>query len=172
MQSGDDIGLGMFQLPDYLYLAPYSRDQRKNLLRKGQIYQFLAVYIWFLVLLLLPPMIVACRRGNTADLLLWLTEFILTASILYTNRMLKFMGQLDHMKMAVIEVVRILLISLFSGCMDLASATGADRMIGLVTIACCVGFSIFLMVHCRWKYYDRMINSMADYEYMHQEQKK
>ena len=56
--------------------------------------------------------------------------------------------------------------------MDLGNVTGAEKTIELIMIAIIAVFSIFLVVYCRLKYYDMMINCMADYEYVHRNKKK
>ena len=164
--------LFLFKLPDYMYIAPYSEDQRKKLLKKGQTYKFISIYAWIIVLVLLPVTFMKCRGGSTEDAVLCLTEIILSTSILYTNAFLKFIGQIDIVKMVVIVFARAITIIIFAGCMDLGTVTGAEKTIELIMIAILVVFSIFLVVYCRLKYYDRLIHCMADYEYVHRNKKK
>ena len=47
-------GLQVFVLPDYMYIAPYTKEQRKDLIRKGQRYKFFAVYVWLIIIFVLP----------------------------------------------------------------------------------------------------------------------
>ena len=40
-------GLSVFVLPDYMYIAPYTKEQRKELIRKGQRYNYyFGITIW------------------------------------------------------------------------------------------------------------------------------
>lgn len=164
--------LFLFKLPDYMYVAPYSENQREKLLKKGQTYKFLSIYVWIIVLVLLPVTFMKCRGGSTEDVVLCLTEIILSTSILYTNAFLKFIGQIDIVKMVVIVFARAIVIFIFAGCMDLGNVTGAEKTIEFIMIAIIAVFSVFLVVYCRLKYYDMMINCMADYEYVHRNKKK
>ena len=47
-------GLNVFVLPDYMYIAPYTKEQRKELIRKAQRYKFFAVYVWLIIIFVLP----------------------------------------------------------------------------------------------------------------------
>ena len=78
-------GLNVFVLPDYMYIAPYTKEQRKDLIRKGQRYKFFAVYVWLIIIFVLPFGCIEYMRGNTSALIVCLSEVILSASLLYSN---------------------------------------------------------------------------------------
>ena len=60
-------GLSVFVLPDYMYIAPYTKEQRKELIRKGQRYKFFAMYMWLIIILVLPFGYIEYMRGNISS---------------------------------------------------------------------------------------------------------
>ena len=78
-------GLSVFVLPDYMYIAPYTKEQRKELIRKGQRYKFFAMYMWLIIILVLPFGYIEYMRGNISSVIVCLSEVILSASLLYSN---------------------------------------------------------------------------------------
>ena len=78
-------GLSVFVLPDYMYIAPYTKEQRKELIRKGQRYKFFAMYMWLIIILVLPFGYIEYMRGNMSLVIVCLSEVILSASLLYSN---------------------------------------------------------------------------------------
>ena len=67
-------------IPEYIKIDPYTKEQRKELIRKAQRYKFFAVYVWLIIIFVLPFGCIEYMRGNTSALIVCLSEVILSAS--------------------------------------------------------------------------------------------
>ena len=158
-------GLSVFVLPDYMYIAPYTKEQRKELIRKGQRYKFFAMYMWLIIILVLPFGYIEYMRGNMSSVIVCLSEVILSASLLYSNTF-----SIKKKKKSVYRYwstvgLKLVMILMFVGAVQSDKAAGTQS-VNVIIVLLVLIFSVILILVCRIRYEDKMVSSMADYEYV------
>lgn len=156
-------GLQGFVLPDYMYIAPYTKEQRKDLIRKGQRYKFFAVYVWLIIIFVLPFGCIEYMRGNTSALIVCLSEVILSASLLYSNIFSLYIVKRSVYSFWLTFGIKLAMVVSF---MMAADKTAGTESVNVIIVLLVIVSSVILILVCRIKYQDRMFSSMADYEYI------
>ena len=156
-------GLNVFVLPDYMYIAPYTKEQRKDLIRKGQRYKFFAVYVWLIIIFVLPFGCIEYMRGNTSALIMCLGEVILSASLLYSNIFSLYIVKTSVCSFWLTFGIKLAMVVSF---MMAADKTAGTESVNVIIVLLVIVSSVILILVCRIKYQDKMFSSMADYEYI------
>lgn len=156
-------GLQGFVLPDYMYIAPYTKEQRKDLIRKGQRYKFFAVYVWLIIIFVLPFGCIEYMRGNTSALIVCLSEVILSASLLYSNIFSLYIVKRSVYSFWLTFGIKLAMVVSF---MMAADKTAGTESVNVIIVLLVIVSSVILILVCRIKYQDKMFSSMADYEYI------
>lgn len=156
-------GLQGFVLPDYMYIAPYTKEQRKDLIRKGQRYKFFAVYVWLIIIFVLPFGCIEYMRGNTSALIVCLSEVILSASLLYSNMFSLYIVKRSVCSFWLTFGIKLAMVVSF---MMAADKTAGTESVNVIIVLLVLISSVILILVCRIKYQDKMFSSMADYEYI------
>lgn len=156
-------GLQGFVLPDYMYIAPYTKEQRKDLIRKGQRYKFFAVYVWLIIIFVLPFGCIEYMRGNTSALIVCLSEVILSASLLYSNIFSLYIVKRSVYSFWLTFGIKLAMVVSF---MMVADKTAGTESVNVIIVLLVIVSSVILILVCRIKYQDKMFSSMADYEYI------
>lgn len=156
-------GLQGFVLPDYMYIAPYTKEQRKDLIRKGQRYKFFAVYVWLIIIFVLPFGCIEYMRGNTSALIVCLSEVILSASLLYSNIFSLYIVKRSVCSFWLTFGIKLAMVVSF---MMAADETAGTESVNVIIVLLVLISSVILILVCRIKYQDKMFSSMADYEYI------
>ena len=156
-------GLNVFVLPDYMYIAPYTKEQRKDLIRKGQRYKFFAVYVWLIIIFVLPFGCIEYMRGNTSALIVCLSEVILSASLLYSNIFSLYIVKRSVCSFWLTFGIKLAMVVSF---MMAADKTAGTESVNVIIVLLVIVSSVILILVCRIKYQDKMFSSMADYEYI------
>ncbi len=152
-----------FVLPDYMYIAPYTKEQRKDLIRKGQRYKFFAVYVWLIIIFVLPFGCIEYMRGNTSALIVCLSEVILSASLLYSNIFSLYIVKRSVYSFWLTFGIKLAMVVSF---MMAADKTAGTESVNVIIVLLVIVSSVILILVCRIKYQDKMFSSMADYEYI------
>lgn len=158
-------GLQGFVLPDYMYIAPYTKEQRKDLIRKGQRYKFFAVYVWLIIIFVLPFGCIEYMRGNTSALIVCLSEVILSASLLYSNIFSLYIVKRSVCSFWLIFGIKLAMVVSFMMAVQTDKTAGTES-VNVIIILLVLVSSVILILVCRIKYQERMFSSMADYEYV------
>lgn len=158
-------GLSVFVLPDYMYIAPYTKEQRKELIRKGQRYKFFAMYMWLIIILVLPFGYIEYMRGNMSSVIVCLSEVILSASLLYSNTFSIYIVKKSVYRYWSTVGLKLVMILMFLGAVQSDKAAGTER-VNVIIVLLVLIFSVILIFVCRIRYEDKMFSSMADYEYI------
>lgn len=158
-------GLSVFVLPDYMYIAPYTKEQRKELIRKGQRYKFFAMYMWLIIILVLPFGYIEYMRGNMSSVIVCLSEVILSASLLYSNTFSIYIVKKSVYRYWSTVGLKFVMILMFLGAVQSDKAAGTER-VNVIIVLLVLIFSVILIFVCRISYEDKMVSSMADYEYV------
>ena len=156
-------GLQGFVLPDYMYIAPYTKEQRKDLIRKGQRYKFFAVYVWLIIIFVLPFGCIEYMRGNTSALIVCLSEVILSASLLYSNIFSLYIVTRSVYSFWLTFGIKLAMVVSF---MMAADKTAGTESVNVIIVLLVIVSSVILILVCRIKYQDKMFSSMAYYEYI------
>ena len=156
-------GLQGFVLPDYMYIAPYTKEQRKDLIRKGQRYKFFAVYVWLIIIFVLPFGCIEYMRGNTSALIVCLSEVILSASLLYSNIFSLYIVKRSVYSFWLTFGIKLAMVVSF---MMAADKTAGTESVNVIIVLLVIVSSVILILVCRIKYQDKMFSSMAYYEYI------
>lgn len=156
-------GLNVFVLPDYMYIAPYTKEQRKELIRKAQRYKFFAVYVWLIIIFVLPFGCIEYMRGNTSALIVCLGEVILSASLLYSNMFSLYIVKRSVYSFWLTFGIKLAMVVSF---MMAADKTAGTESVNVIIVLLVLISSVILILVCRIKYQDKMFSSMADYEYV------
>ena len=158
-------GLNVFVLPDYMYIAPYTKEQRKELIRKGQRYKFFAMYMWLIIILVLPFGYIEYMRGNISSVIVCLSEVILSASLLYSNTFSIYIVKNSVYRYWSTVGLKLVMILMFIGAVQTDKTAGTES-VNIIIVLLVLISSVILILVCRIKYQDRMFSSMADYEYV------
>ena len=158
-------GLSVFVLPDYMYIAPYTKEQRKELIRKGQRYKFFAMYMWLIIILVLPFGYIEYMRGNMSLVIVCLSEVILSASLLYSNTFSIYIVKNSVYRYWSTVGLKLVMILMFFGAVQSDKAVGTQSVNVIIVLLVLIRYVIHILV-CRIKYQDKMFSSMADYEYV------
>ena len=156
-------GLSVFVLPDYMYIAPYTKEQRKELIRKGQRYKFFAMYMWLIIILVLPFGYIEYMRGNISSVIVCLSEVILSASLLYSNTFSIYIVKNSVYRYWSTVGLKLVMILMFIGAVQTDKTAGTES-VNIIIVLLVLISSVILILVCRIKYQDRMFSSMADYE--------
>ena len=158
-------GLSVFVLPDYMYIAPYTKEQRKELIRKGQRYKFFAMYMWLIIILVLPFGYIEYMRGNISSVIVCLSEVILSASLLYSNTFSIYIVKNSVYRYWSTVGLKLVMILMFIVAVQIDKTAGTES-VNIIIVLLVLITSVILILVCRIKYQDRMFSSMADYEYV------
>lgn len=158
-------GLSVFVLPDYMYIAPYTKEQRKELIRKGQRYKFFAMYMWLIIILVLPFGYIEYMRGNISSVIVCLSEVILSASLLYSNTFSIYIVKNSVYRYWSTVGLKLVMILMFFWAVQTDKTAGTES-VNIIIVLLVLISSVILILVCRIKYQDRMFSSMADYEYV------
>ena len=158
-------GLSVFVLPDYMYIAPYTKEQRRELIRKGQRYKFFAMYMWLIIILVLPFGYIEYMRGNISSVIVCLSEVILSASLLYSNTFSIYIVKNSVYRYWSTVGLKLVMILMFIGAVQTDKTAGTES-VNIIIVLLVLISSVILILVCRIKYQDRMFSSMADYEYV------
>lgn len=158
-------GLSVFVLPDYMYIAPYTKEQRKELIRKGQRYKFFAMYMWLIIILVLPFGYIEYMRGNMSLVIVCLSEVILSASLLYSNTFSIYIVKNSVYRYWSTVGLKLVMILMFFWAVQTDKTAGTESVNVIIVLFVLVS-SVILILVCRIKYQDKMFSSMADYEYI------
>lgn len=158
-------GLSVFVLPDYMYIAPYTKEQRKELIRKGQRYKFFAMYMWLIIILVLPFGYIEYMRGNMSSVIVCLSEVILSASLLYSNTFSIYIVKNSVYRYWSTVGLKLVMILIFFWAVQTDKTAGTESVNVIIVLLVLVS-SVILILVCRIKYQDKMFSSMADYEYI------
>ncbi len=158
-------GLSVFVLPDYMYIAPYTKEQRKELIRKGQRYKFFAMYMWLIIILVLPFGYIEYMRGNISSVIVCLSEVILSASLLYSNTFSIYIVKRSVCSFWLIFGIKLAMVVSFMMAVQTDKTAGTES-VNIIIVLLVLVSSVILILVCRIKYQDRMFSSMADYEYI------
>ena len=148
-------GLSVFVLPDYMYIAPYTKEQRKELIRKGQRYKFFAMYMWLIIILVLPFGYIEYMRGNISSVIVCLSEVTFSIYIV-KNSVYRYWSTVG---------LKLVMILMFFGAVQTDKTAGTES-VNIIIVLLVLISSVILILVCRIKYQDRMFSSMADYEYV------
>ena len=155
--------LNVFVILDYMYIAPYTKEQRKELIRKAQRYKFFAVYVWLIIIFVLPFGCIEYMRGNTSALIVCLSEVILSASLLYSNIFSLYIVKRSVCSFWLTFGIKLAMVVSF---MMAADKTAGTESVNVIIVLLVIVSSVILILVCRIKYQDKMFSSMADYEYI------
>ena len=158
-------GLSVCVLPDNMYIAPYTKEQRKELIRKGQRYKFFAMYMWLIIILVLPFGYIEYMRGNISSVIVCLSEVILSASLLYSNTFSIYIVKNSVYRYWSTVGLKLVMILMFIGAVQTDKTAGTES-VNIIIVLLVLISSVILILVCRIKYQDRMFSSMADYEYV------
>lgn len=158
-------GLSVIVLPDYMYIAPYTKEQRKELIRKGQRYKFFAMYMWLIIILVLPFGYIEYMRGNMSLVIVCLSEVILSASLLYSNTFSIYIVKNSVYRYWSTVGLKLVMILMFFWAVQTDKTAGTESVNVIIVLLVLVS-SVILILVCRIKYQDKMFSSMADYEYV------
>ena len=158
-------GLSVFVLPDYMYIAPYTKEKRKELIRKGQRYKFFAMYMWLIIILVLPFGYIEYMRGNISSVIVCLSEVILSASLLYSNTFSIYIVKNSVYRYWSTVGLKLVMILMFIGAVQTDKTAGTES-VNIIIVLLVLISSVILILVCRIKYQDRMFSSMAHYEYV------
>ena len=141
-------GLSVFVLPDYMYIAPYTKEQRKELIRKGQRYKFFAMYMWLIIILVLPFGYIEYMRGNISSVIVCLSEVILSASLLYSNTFSIYIVKNSVYRYWSTVGLKLVMILMFFGAVQTDKTAGTES-VNIIIVLLVLISSVILILVCR-----------------------
>ncbi len=151
-------------LPDYMFIAPYSREQRKKLMQKGMEYKFWAVYIWQFGFVIAPLFVRSILLHDMSRIIFAGLEIIISASIIYSDGYAMYLSKVHPGKSLSMTFLRFIEICMLRD--GFFSGSGVSDLIDLIIFLAIIIHSVGVIIICRVKFRDEMISCMADYEYV------
>ena len=167
LNSGLQARLLEFTLPDYIFIAPYTKEQRKDLVKKGLLYKFLLTYGCLLMIVICPVVIFAISHGGATQIVLCITEAVIFLTMVYSGRFLIYISKVDIGVAVFIGCVIAFQFALFAG----VSASESE-LIDIILIFAIIISAIIVIMICRRRYYEPMVGYQADYEQSREINKK
>lgn len=152
-----------FELPQYMYLAPYSREQRQHYIQKMFKYRFRVSYIVLLLPILITAIIRPDKTLTVSVIVYYMCEMLVMAGILYCTSFDNYLGSVNPGRLTIFDVIMFM-----SAVVVAASYDQNDSSLDLVQILISLVIGVFfisMIVSCRKKYYDDIVRCMADYEF-------
>ena len=84
-----------FELPQYMYLAPYSREQRQHYIQKMFKYRFSVSYIVLLLPILITAIISPDKTLTVSGIVYYMCEMLVMAGILYCTSFDNYLGSVN-----------------------------------------------------------------------------
>lgn len=161
MLTGSTVFKGLFKisLADYMFIAPYSLEQRKSLVKKVISYKFIIVFSCIELFIVCPLLVFAISQKNILQIIICIIESVILYTMIYSGLYLDYMSKVDYGKYFLVGAIRI-----FQLCMYVGSCMFEDKIIDSVILVVVVLAGIFVIVFCRRNYYDAMIGYLSDYE--------
>lgn len=158
--AGGSFFAANIALPDYLFIAPYSLEDRKKLIKKTFHISIVANYLCTNGFLVAPDIIRFVYSGNFNDMVKCIFQTIILFCVLYVLAYGRYFQIFKPGHEIGIQILLILEYAVLSGIIGEDSISKADYVIML--IAGVIG--IWSVAHCYFKYYKEMIENFADYE--------
>lgn len=152
-----------FELPQYMYLAPYSREQRQHYIQKMFKYRFRVSYIVLLLPILITAIIRPDKTLTVSGIVYYMCEMLVMAGISYFTSFDNYLGSVNPGRLTIFDVIMFM-----SAVVVAASYDQNDSSLDLVQILISLVIGVFfisMIVSCRKKYYDDIVRCMADYEF-------
>ena len=86
-----------FELPQYMYLAPYSREQRQHYIQKMFKYRFRVSYIVLLLPILITAIIRPDKTLTVSVIVYYMCEMLVMAGILYCTSFDNYLGSVKEL---------------------------------------------------------------------------
>lgn len=177
---GLESSIFRFKLPDFLYIAPYSRKQREDFVRKGLFYKLLVVYSWIVVVMICPVMIYSIIYGDISQSILCIVEAFVAFIMVYSGLFLEYIAKVNFKTSFFIGGVRFFGYIMFVGSSDFQIQTGdtplaiairnsvVENIVDGVIFFIMLILGIGVIVVCRRNYLELMVCYLADYELSHE----
>lgn len=159
------------ELPDYIFIAPYSKKERVNAIRKLFHGKLIGVYGIFFCVLILPIMVWSIINGRAGNVMLCVMESIICASMCYSGMYYSYLSRTNVGADMYITVVRLLEWTLYTGFTDMSQIQSVKELINemdaveAIIIVVIMVLAVSSIVVCRRKYWETMTTNLADYEY-------
>lgn len=148
-----------FSLPDYIFIAPYSKEQRKGLLKKGMLYKFSTIFINVFLLIICPLLVKAILLNNILQIVRCIILTFILFTLIYSGLFTSYISKVNYGMELLIEALRLYQFCMFGG-------VGAfeNKMVDALIGASVIIAEIVVIFLCRSKYYEAMIGYLSDYE--------
>lgn len=166
-----NFSLCSVELPEYIFIAPYSREERIHAIRKLFHGKFIGVYGIVLCTLILPIMVWSIINGRAGNVMLCVMESIICASMCYSGMYYSYLSRTSMGADIYITVARFLEWTLYTGFTDMSQRQSVKELINkldavdTIMIVVIMTFAVSSIVVCRRKYWETMTINLADYEY-------
>lgn len=171
--SIDKKSMLRFELPDYMYIAPYSGDQIQGLIRKGMKYKFMAIYITIFLIVITPVIIYSIINSNVMSFIICIAEAVIIFTSLYSGMHLRYLIKVNVFSYVAIEMVFFLQYVIFAAVADYSNHSGEtnhifevikNHMSDVALLGCLMIGGIIAAIFCRVKYFKPMVCYLSDYE--------
>ena len=143
-------------LSDYMYIAPFSYEQRKNFIKISLLYDFYVSYLGILMLAIMPILVFAVIKGMKFLIIICITESILAFSLLYAGNYFEFLSR-KNLSGVSVDLIYFIMFTLMSGLDGLT-------IVDIIIIICIIAVSVLLAIVCHKKYYELVTSYYTDYE--------
>ena len=141
-----------FELPQYMYLAPYSREQRQHYIQKMFKYRFRVSYIVLLLPILITAIIRPDKTLTVSGIVYYMCEMLVMAGILYCTSFENYLGSVNPGRLTIFDVIMFM-----SAVVVAASYDQNDSSLDLVQILISLVIGVFFI--------SMIVSCMADYEF-------
>ncbi|MGN0435544.1 MAG: hypothetical protein ACI4D8_02815 [Wujia sp.] len=172
-ELSNDTTMLRFELPDYMYIAPYSREQREGLIRKGMLYKLMAIYMTILLIAVAPILVYSIINNIVMCTIICIAEAVIIFTTLYNRMYLRYLIKVRVLPFVVIELVSFFQYVIFVSIASYSNHSGESNHISevikyhltdVILLGCLMLMGIIIAVFCRVKCFKPMIYYLADYE--------
>ena len=172
-QSNARTSMLRFDMPDYMYIAPYSREQREKLIRKGMIYKLFAIYIILLLIVIAPIMIYVTITGNEMGIVICIAEAVIIFTNLYSRMHLRYLIKVSVSLYVAVQIVTFFQYVIFAAVTGYSNHAEESyniieaikyHLTDVFLLSCLIFMGVIVVAISRIKHFNHMICYLADYE--------
>lgn len=151
-------------LPDYIFIAPFSFEDRKNLMRKFFIANMLMKFLCLSTLSFVSSFIEVVRFHNLQILASSFLQIIILSGIVYVLSYVKYFRECSVVGQIGVIVVSTLWEGVFAGFLDAKDGFALSEKMFLVFVVIAVILTAFLIGYYHVRHFEAMVNYYADYK--------
>ncbi|MFG6395559.1 MAG: hypothetical protein K1W24_15495 [Lachnospiraceae bacterium] len=151
-------------IPDYIFIAPFSKEERIGLQKKLFLYSHFIIWIIISAFISLPGLITAAINGNLQNIFKYIFEIAVIYPMIFTAGHFRYFNMLNknHFTFTIVSIDTFILIG-----SSVTAAIMMENTIGMpdyILMAVIGVLAIFVSLYCCKKHFKNMLEFYSDYE--------